>query len=73
MSGIRGDDRQHRLDALADEERAGGGLAEADGMSVDMSERLARTRDGRLGGPVGIEPGALHAGDGAVTGAFPRT
>ena len=42
-------------------------------MTVHMSERLARGCDARLGGPVGIEPGAVYAADGAVTGACPRT
>ncbi len=32
----------------------------------DPAERLARRRDARLGGPARIEPGALHAEDGAV-------
>ena len=62
-----GDEREHGLDALADEERSVVvGPAESDGVTVDAPERLARRRDARLGGRAGVEPGALHAGDGAV-------
>ena len=47
-------------------EAPSGGPAEAHGASVDAAERLARGRDVRLGGQARIEPGALHAVDGAV-------
>ena len=63
------DEGQHRLDPLADDERSeavAGDGAEADRMTEDPPERLARVRDARLGGPSRIEPGALHAEDGAV-------
>ena len=70
--GQRGDDGQHRLDALADQQRAAGRLAEADGETVDAAERLARARQVGFRRARGIEPGAVHTGDGAVTGAFPR-
>ncbi len=49
--GHGGDEREHGLDALADEERSSvGGAPEANGESVDAPERLARRRDARLGG-----------------------
>ena len=64
-----GHEREHRLDALADDERSeavGGDGAEADRMTEDPPERLARRGDARLGGRARIEPGALHAEHGAV-------
>ena len=66
-----GDEREHRLDALADEERSAvGGAAETDGVTVDAPERLARGRDARLGGRARVEPGALHAEHGAVVAGY---
>ena len=69
-----GHDRQHGLDALADEQRrAVGGRAEPHGEAVDAAERLPGRRDARrLGGPARIEPGALHAEDGAVAAGVIR-
>ena len=57
---------EHGLDALADEQGAVAGAAEADGAAVDVAERLAWMRDLGLGGGGGIEPGAMDAVDGAV-------
>ena len=42
---------EHGFDALADKERAGEGSTETDGTAVDVAERLARARDGRLWRP----------------------
>ena len=69
-----GHQRQHGLDALADEQhRAGGGRAESHGEAVDAAERLPGRRDARRGGPARIEPGALHAEDRAVVAGSIRT
>ena len=62
----RGDQRQHRLDALAHQQGTGGRRAEAHGEAVDAAERLARPRHGRLVRARGIEPRAVHAGNGPV-------
>ena len=66
--GDGGDEGEHGLDALADEE--GGavvpGRCEAHGVAVDAPERLAGLGDRGLGGTLGMEPGALHAFEGTV-------
>ena len=69
----RGHDRQHGLDPLADEQRAARGLAEADGVTVDAPQRLARANHIRLGRPGRVQPRAQHTADGTVSGAVPRT
>ena len=66
-TGDGGDQRQHGFDALAGKQgRAGGGPAEAHGPAVDAPERFARANEIGLGGTLGVEPGALHALDGAI-------
>ena len=69
----RGDDGEHRLDALAHQQRAGVVVAEADGTAVDTPERLARERHVCLGGTLGIEPRPVDADDGAVSGLLAWT
>ena len=68
-----GNDGEHRLDALPHQQRAGAGVAEADGMAVDTAERLARERHVRLRGMQGIEPRpVVDADDGAMRAALTR-
>lgn len=70
----RDDQREYGLAALADEERSvGGGAAEPDRLPVDALEGLPRRRDARLGQATGVEPSALHAGDGAIVAGRRRT
>ena len=56
-------EREHGLDAFAGGENVGR-LAEAHAVAEQMAEGAARIGKRRLVGPVGIEPGALDAGDG---------
>ena len=54
--------REHRLDALAHQERGGcGRFAEAHGEAVQATERFAGPLDRGLGRAARIEPGAVHA------------
>ena len=71
--GHGGDQGEHGLDALAYQQRAGAGVAEADGTAVDTAERLARERQVRLRGMPGIEPCPMHANNGAVSGPLAWT
>ena len=67
MPGTAVTSRQHGFDALAGKQgRAGGGPAEAHGPAVDAPKRFARAGEVGFPGPLGVEPGTLHALDGAV-------
>ena len=66
--GDGGEEGEHGLDALADQQGGAGspGRPEAHGVAVDAPQRLAGLGDRGLGGALGMEPGALHAFEGAV-------
>ena len=64
--GLRGDERERALDALGDGEGRPVHRPEPDRRPEDASHRLPRIGHRRLGGPCGVEVGALEPGEGAV-------
>ena len=61
---------EYGLDALAYKNRTGEGSTEMDGTAVDVPECFAWALDGHFGGPKRVEPGAVDAGDIAVSAGY---